>query len=119
MVFLNGANYTWHGCIPQAQSRQLPCIFSRMNRIEVYKTSLYGVSIALTAAALQACTLGATMPQQFTVMETGCVDDEAVQVSGYVSDLNGDERWTARCEGKVYDCIYSPDAGADCYQRME
>lgn len=65
--------------------------------------------------ALQACTLGATMQQQATVLNTPCKDDMAVVVSDEVADLNGDERWLAECEGARYSCIYSPDSGASCY----
>ena len=94
-----------------------------MNLTTVYKTGYYSLSKALVLVpalvTLNACTLGATMPQQFTVMATDCKDDDMVQISDEMADLNGDERWTARCDGRVYDCIYSPDAGASCYQRKE
>ena len=90
-----------------------------MKLTKVCKTVLYSLSPALTMITLYACTLGATMPQQFTVMATDCKDDDKVQISDEVVDLNGDERWTARCDGRVYDCIYSPDADANCYERND
>ena len=90
-----------------------------MNLTTVCKTGCYSLSIAQVLVTLSACTLGATMPQQFTVMATDCKDDDMVQISDEMADLNGDERWTARCDGRVYDCIYSPDAGASCYQRKD
>jgi len=90
-----------------------------MNLTILRKTGLYSLSTALVLVTLNACTLGATMPQQFTVMATDCKDDEKVEISDQIAELNGDERWTARCDDRVYDCIYSPDAGADCYERKD
>ena len=66
---------------------------------------------------LVSCTLGATMPQQFTVMNTQCKDDMAVIVEDHIAELNGSESWVAQCEGMTFDCVYQEDAGANCYQR--
>jgi hypothetical protein len=65
---------------------------------------------------LSACSFGPTMQAQFTSMEVGC-DDESVIVTNESSSLNGEERWTAECNGKVYDCVYMPGSSANCYPR--
>lgn len=91
-----------------------------MNSLLPIKSACYAALSTLVAAllaALSGCTLGASMQQQFTVMNTPCKNDMEVVVSDEVADLNGDERWFAQCDGQSYECLYSPDSGASCYQQ--
>ena len=70
--------------------------------------------ISLTAV-LGSCSFGASMPQQITSLNVDCSAD-TVQISNEVVDLNGEESWTANCEGKTYDCNYLPESGSGCYE---
>ena len=73
--------------------------------------------LVMATAFQQACTFGTTLPQQSTVLSTECKNSEEVRITDEVAELNGDLRWTASCDGKVFDCIDSPDSGTNCYQR--
>ena len=71
--------------------------------------------ITLLFIMLAGCSLGATMPQQVTSMNVEC-DSDDVEISNQVSALNGEETWTAECDGKTYNCTYLDEAGSNCYE---
>ncbi len=70
--------------------------------------------ITLTAL-LGSCSFGASMSQQMTSLNVGCKSDD-VKISNEVVELNGEESWTAECEGKTYDCTYLPESDTGCYE---
>ena len=74
--------------------------------------------IILLILALTGCSLGATMPQQITSINVAC-DSDDVKISNLVSSLNGEETWTAECDGKIYNCNYLEEAGSNCYENTE
>ncbi len=67
---------------------------------------------------LGSCSFGASMQAQFTSMNIGC-DTENIQISNERVELSGAEIWTAKCDGKTYDCDYFPEANSNCYLRDE
>ena len=61
------------------------------------------------------CSFGASMHAQITSLNVDC-KTENVQVSNEIVKLNGTETWTAKCNGKTYDCEYLPESGSNCYE---
>ncbi len=74
--------------------------------------------VLLLAFSLAACVLGSIIPAQVTSFHVGCHAKD-VEVSEYVVDLNGEERWSAQCDGKTYFCRYLPESGSSCYETSE
>jgi len=68
--------------------------------------------------ALGSCTFGASMPQQITSLNVGCNADD-VLISDDIVELNGEESWTAKCDGKIYYCNYLPESDSGCYELKE
>jgi hypothetical protein len=64
---------------------------------------------------LSSCSFGASMSQQMTSLNVGCKSDD-VKISNEVVDLNGEESWTAECDGKTYYCTYFPESDTGCYE---
>lgn len=67
---------------------------------------------------LGGCSTGAGLHASLTSMNVGC-PIKNMQISNERVDLNGNESWTAKCNGKTYDCNYFPEADSNCYLRDE
>ncbi len=70
------------------------------------------------AIGLSGCLFKTTMPQQITSLNVDCKTSE-VQISDESVELNGTEKWIAKCDGKTYSCTYLPESGSDCYEIIE
>ena len=80
-----------------------------------------GINLMLSSIfgfGLIACSLGASMHAQITSLNVDCKAED-VQVSNEIVELNGTETWTAKCNGKTYDCNYLPESGSGCYELDE
>ncbi len=82
------------------------------------KTVLKLIISLIIFAELGGCSFGASMQAQYTSMNIGCNADD-VQISNERVELSGAETWTAKCDGKIYDCDYFPEADSHCYLRDE
>ena len=76
------------------------------------------IILSILGFGLSGCSLGASMHAQFTSMNVDC-KTENVQVSNEIVALNGTETWTAKCNGKTYECNYLSGSGSNCYELEE
>ena len=77
------------------------------------------IILSIIAIELGGCLTVGTIDQKLTSMHTGC-STEGMQISKNKVTLNGIETWTAKCEGKIYDCDYFSDSeDSHCYLRDE
>jgi hypothetical protein len=84
----------------------------------IKSTGLKLVTVSIFAIELGGCLSLGTMHEKLTSMNVGC-STEGMKISKERVALNGNETWTATCNGKTYDCDYFPDAGSNCYLREE
>jgi hypothetical protein len=59
-----------------------------------------------------------SISQQITALNVGCKMNE-MQISNEKVELNGEESWTVKCEGKTYYCTYLPESGSNCFEIIE
>ncbi|MCK5396485.1 MAG: hypothetical protein KAJ32_10850 [Gammaproteobacteria bacterium] len=67
---------------------------------------------------LSACINNTSTLKQITSLNVDC-ETKDVQISDDVAELNGEQSWTAKCEGKTYFCTYLSESGSDCYELIE
>ncbi len=67
----------------------------------------------LLVIGLSGCLTSSITYQQITSENVDCKTNE-IEISDEVVELNSEENWTAKCEGKVYSCSYHSSAGSDC-----
>jgi len=59
-----------------------------------------------------------TVSEQATVLNTRC-DLKDIEITDEVIDLNNDQNWIAKCDGKIYRCTYHDTAGSYCTEITE
>ncbi len=59
-----------------------------------------------------------SMPAQITSLNVDCKTED-IEISNETVELNGEERWTAKCGGKTYYCTYLEESRSDCYEVAE
>ena len=59
-----------------------------------------------------------TVSEQATSLNTDC-NIEEIEISDEIFDLNDDQNWIAKCNGKTYRCTYHDTGGSDCTEIFE
>lgn len=72
------------------------------------------ILLQLLLASLVGCSHILDM-KQMTALEVDCKTDD-IEISDDRVSLNGEETWTAKCNGKTYSCNYLDDAGLGCFE---
>ena len=81
-------------------------------------TTIGSMTLPVFVIGLSGCLFKTTMPQQITSLNVDCKTSE-IKISDESVELNGTEKWTAKCGGKTYTCTYLPESGSDCYEITE
>ncbi len=72
--------------------------------------------ISISAIFSAGCTT--SISQQITSLNVGCKTSD-MQISNEKVELNGEESWTVKCDGKTYYCTYLPESGSNCFELVE
>ncbi len=81
-------------------------------------TTIGLIVLPVFVIGLSGCLFKTTMPQQITSLNVDCKTSE-IKISNESVELNGTEKWIAKCDGKTYSCTYLPESGSDCYEIIE
>ena len=82
------------------------------------KTTGITLILSILSFALSGCLTSSKTYQQITSMNIDCKTDD-IQILDEVAELNSTESWTAKCQGKTYQCTYHSSAGSDCNEISE
>ena len=73
---------------------------------------------SIFSLGLTGCATNNSIQQQITSLNVDC-ETQDIEISDETEALNGEETWTAKCQGKTYSCSYLQESGSDCYEISE
>ncbi len=79
---------------------------------------IYLIISSVLSFGLSACINNTSAMKQTTSFNADC-DTKDVQIFDDVVTLNGEQTWTAKCEGRTYFCSDLPESGSGCIELFE
>ncbi len=76
------------------------------------------VLASISVFGFSCCIAMSGMPEQVTSLNVDCKTKD-IEIFNDTVALNGEESWTAKCDGKTYECTYLPESGSECFEVVD